>query len=169
VESFLVTPDTDAYRAAMARLVTGVTVLATRGDAGPELMTASAVTSVSLEPPLLLASIGARARWLRAVRLHGRFAVNVLAAHHQDVARWCAGQARHSRPQEIMRRRVSLSEPSGLLTFDDALLVVECAVHDEHPAGDHVLMLGAVVRVDVREGNAEPLVYFDRTYGTVLT
>jgi len=163
-----VTPDAATYRAAMARLVTGVTVLTTRGEAGPEVMTASAVTSVSLEPPLLLASVGVRARWLRAVRSHGRFAVNVLAAHHQEIARWCADAVRHRRPEEIMSRRVSMSQ-SGLLTFDDALVVVECSVHDEHPAGDHVLVLGAVAAVEAREGEAEPLVYFDRTYGTVLT
>jgi flavin reductase (DIM6/NTAB) family NADH-FMN oxidoreductase RutF len=130
-------------------------------------MTANAVTSVSLAPTLLLVSVGVGKRWLGAVRRGGRFAVNVLASHHEELARWCAGQARHKRPEPIDRRDVSVSPDSGLLTFDDALVVVECLVHAEHPAGDHVLVLGEVTAIDIRDGAAEPLVFFDRGYVTV--
>lgn len=151
----------------MARLVTGVTVLTTRGENGHEVMTANAVTSVSLEPTLLLASVGLRARWLEAVRYHGSFAVNVLAAHHEEIARWCADHARHARPHDVMRHGVSVAPRSGVLTFDEALLVLECRVHAEYPAGDHVLVLGEVTEIDVRDATAEPLVFFDRGYSTV--
>jgi len=163
------TVDRDSFRAAMGRLVTGVTVLTTQGKDGHEVMTANAVTSVSLEPTLLLASVGVRARWLGAVRLHGTFAVNVLAAQHEEIARWCADGARHAKPEEIMRHGVSVSPRSGILTFDDALLVLECRVHAEYPAGDHVLVLGEVTDIDVRDATAEPLVFFDRGYRTVAT
>jgi flavin reductase (DIM6/NTAB) family NADH-FMN oxidoreductase RutF len=163
------TVDRDSFRAAMGRLVTGVTVLTTRGDDGHEVMTANAVTSVSLEPTLLLVSVGSGARWLEAVRIHGCFAVNVLAAHHEEIARWCADRERHARPDDILRHQVSISPQSGILTFDDALVVLECRVHAEHPAGDHVLVLGEVTALDVRDAAADPLIFFDRSYRTVPT
>jgi flavin reductase (DIM6/NTAB) family NADH-FMN oxidoreductase RutF len=159
--------DREAYRAAMARLATGVTVLTTRDDDVHEVMTASAVTSVSLQPALLLASVAVTARWLDAVRRYRVFAVNVLAAHHEELARWCAGQARHSRPDAILQRHVSVAPGSGVLTFDDALVIAECRVHAEHAAGDHVLVLGEVTGVDVRDPLARPLVFVDRTFRTV--
>lgn len=159
--------DCEAYRAAMARLATGVTVLTTRDDDVHEVMTASAVTSVSLQPTLLLASVAVTARWLDAVRRYRAFAVNVLAAHHEELARWCADRARHKQPEEILQHRVSVAPTSGVLTFDDALVVVECRLHAEHAAGDHVLVLGEVTDVDVRDPLARPLVFVDRTYRTV--
>jgi flavin reductase (DIM6/NTAB) family NADH-FMN oxidoreductase RutF len=161
------TVDQELYRSAMARLPTGVTVLTTLDGDRHEVMTANAVTSVSLAPALLLVSVGVGKRWLRAVRGCGRFAVSVLASHHEELARWCASQARHRRPESIDGRDVTVSLETGLLTFDDALVVVECRVHAEHPAGDHVLVLGEVTAIDIRDRATEPLVFFDRGYGTV--
>jgi flavin reductase (DIM6/NTAB) family NADH-FMN oxidoreductase RutF len=157
------------FRAAMARLATGVTVLTTRRGDRHEVMTANAVTAVSLEPTLVLASIGAESRWLRAVRSCRRFAVNVLAAHHEDLARWCADHARHEQPEMIARHDVSVSPESGLLLFNDALVAAECRVHAEHLAGDHVLVLGEVIAIDDRDVRAEPLVFFDRGYGRLVS
>jgi flavin reductase len=161
--------DEHAYRAAMARLPTGVTVLTTLGDDRHEVMTANAVVSVSLEPALLLVSVGAAKLWLRAVRRCARFAVNVLGAHHEELARWCADHARHEQPELISTHDTSISPATGLLLFDDALVVVECRVHAEHPAGDHVLVVGEVTGVAVHRGQAEPLVFVDRGYATVKT
>jgi flavin reductase (DIM6/NTAB) family NADH-FMN oxidoreductase RutF len=161
--------DEHVYRTAMARLPTGVTVLTTLGDGRHEVMTANAVVSVSLRPTLLLVSVGATKRWLRAARRCGRFAVNVLGAQHQELARWCADHARHDRPEPPTGHRTTIAPATGLLLFEDALVVVECRVHAEHPAGDHVIMLGEVTAIDVRDATAEPLVFVDRGYATVRT
>ncbi|TMC48454.1 MAG: flavin reductase [Chloroflexi bacterium] len=157
------------FRSAMARLATGVTILTTRRGDRHEVMTANAVTSVSLHPTLVLASISSESTWLQAVRCCGRFAVNVLAAHHEDLARWCADHARHEQPEAITRHDVSVSPESGLLLFNDALVTAECRAHAEHLAGDHVLVLGEVIAIDVRDACAEPLVFFDRGYGRVVS
>jgi flavin reductase ActVB len=127
------------------------------------------VVSVSLQPALLLVSVGATKRWLRAVRRCARFAVNVLGAHHEELARWCADHARHERPELIAGHEVTISPATGLLRFDDALVVVECRVHAEHLAGDHVLVLGEVTGIEVHGAHAEPLVFVDRGYATVKT
>src|SRR5579884_1394857 len=123
--------DEKVYRAAMARFPTGVTVLTTLGDGCHEVMTANAVVSVSLRPTLLLVSVGATKKWLRAMRRCGRFAVNVLGAQHEELARWCADHARHDRPELLPAPHATVSAASGLLRFDDAIAVVECRVHDE--------------------------------------
>jgi len=157
------------FRTAMARMPTGVTVLTTLGAGGHEVMTANAVVSASLHPALLLVSVGAEKQWLHAVRECGRFAVNVLAAQHEKLARWCADHARHGRSELIIGHGVTVSPVSGLLIFDDAPVVAECRVHAEHPAGDHVLVLGDVARIEVRAASAEPLVFLDRGYATVRT
>ena len=161
--------DEQVYRAAMARFPTGVTVLTTLGDGHHEVMTANAVVSVSLQPTLLLVSVGATKRWLRAMRDCGRFAVNVLGAEHEELARWCADHARHDRPELIPAHHATVSMSTGLLLFDDAIVVIECRVHAEHPAGDHVLVLGEVATVQVQKTETEPLVFVDRGYARVRT
>jgi flavin reductase len=161
--------DEQVYRAAMARFPTGVTVLTTLGDGRHEVMTANAVVSVSLQPTLLLVSVGATKRWLQAMRRCARFAVNVLGAQHEALARWCADHDRHERPELIPAHDVAVSPASGLLLFDDALVVIECGVYAEHPAGDHVLVLGEVASIKVHAAEAEPLVFVDRGYARVRT
>jgi flavin reductase len=151
------------FRAAMSRLATGVTVVTARRGERHELMTANAVTSVSLRPALLLVSVATEAHWLAAVRVSGRFAVNVLAREHEPLARWCADRARHEEPDRAHDHDVVVS-PSGLLMLLGALAVAECRVYAEHPAGDHVLVIGEVDQVQVPESTREPLLFFDRDF-----
>ena len=157
--------DPDLYRSAMSRLATGVTVISTCGVDRPELMTANAITSVSLRPPLLLVGVGHQAHWLAAARDCGRFAVNVLGRGHERLARWCADQSRHDAPEQAHRFDVRVSS-TGLVTVEGALAVLECRVYDEHPAGDHTLVIGEVDRVHERAAETPPLVFFDREFTT---
>lgn len=158
--------DQSEFRAAMSRLPTGVTVLTTPAGVGHEVMTANAVTSVSLEPTLLLASVKTTSRWLAAVGSSGTFAVNVLAAHQADLARWCASRARHDRPEILHQHGVRVAPLTGALLVDDAVVAIECRLHSQVPAGDHVLVLGEVAAVHVQDGDVSPLVFVDRGYGT---
>jgi flavin reductase (DIM6/NTAB) family NADH-FMN oxidoreductase RutF len=152
----------------MSRLPTGVTVLTAVGADRHEVMTANAVTSVSLEPALLLASVKADCRWLAAARATGAFAVNVLAQHHEHLARWCASKTRHDQPHLVAEAApMRVSAQTGLLLVDDALFAVECSVHSLVPAGDHVLVLGEVTAVHVHDTATTPLVFFNRGYATV--
>src|SRR5438128_2739827 len=123
--------DHQLYRAAMSRLPTGVTVLSAKGADRHELMTAGAVVSVSLEPSLLLASVGLDSHWLQAARYSGRFAVNILAKRHEPLAHWCADKARHDQPDRIDAHGATVSPESGLLILEDALAVAECRVRAE--------------------------------------
>ena len=79
--------DPDAFRRAVGHLPTGVTVVTAPGADGPSGLTANAVSSLSLDPPLMLACLDRGSRTLRAVEAAGRFGVNVLAAGQEDLAR----------------------------------------------------------------------------------
>lgn len=154
--------DAAAYRRVMSRLATGVTVLTARHGQGHEVMTANAVMSVSLEPVLLLASVGRGCRWADAARAAGSFAINVLSAEQEELSRWCASARRHHDPAEIYRhphRKVW----SGALVFDHALAAVECTLVSEHAVGDHDLLIGQVTDLHVNDAGS-PLLFFRGAY-----
>src|SRR4051794_41976116 len=82
----------EQFRAALGAYATGVTVVTAIGPNGPSGATANAVTSLSLDPPLMLACLDRGSRTLTSVRAQGRFGVNALAAGQGGLARRFAGQ-----------------------------------------------------------------------------
>src|SRR5215204_957220 len=80
------------FSAALSAYATGVTVVTAIGPDGPSGATANAVTSLSLEPPMMLACLDRGSRTLSSVRAQGRFGVNALAAGQKDMARRFAGK-----------------------------------------------------------------------------
>src|SRR5919198_2861818 len=77
----------EEFRAVLSAYATGVTVVTAVGPAGPSGATANAVTSLSLDPPLMLACLDRGSRTLAVVEATGRFAVNALGAGQADLAR----------------------------------------------------------------------------------
>lgn len=134
-------PDTSTYRAAVGRFPTGVTVVTTDGPDGPAGLTTNAVTSVSLDPLLLLVCFDRDSRTLPAVRTSGRFAVNVLAAHQETLARVFASKAQ---PAEKFAA-VSHMRAHGSPVLDGVAAWIACTVHEWVEAGDHTIALGAVL------------------------
>ena len=87
------TPDVDLFRRAMGRFATGVTVLTTRTGDHDHAMTASALTSVSLEPLLVLVCVEREARFHDAVVEAGIWGISVLSSHDRPAADWLATRA----------------------------------------------------------------------------
>src|SRR4051795_9774734 len=77
----------EQFRAALSAYATGVTVVTAIGSGGPSGATANAVTSLSLDPPMMLACLDRGSRTLTSVRAQGRFGVNALAAGQEELAR----------------------------------------------------------------------------------
>src|SRR5919108_1049401 len=77
----------EEFRSALSDYATGVSVVTAVGEQGPSGATANAVTSLSLEPPMMLACLDRGSRTLTTVRAQGRFGVNVLAAGQDELAR----------------------------------------------------------------------------------
>ncbi len=150
----------DDFRNAMSRFPTGVTVVTAPTPDGPAGLAANAVTSLSLEPPLMLACLDRGSRTLRAVESAGRFGINVLGSGGEGIAR-------------VFGRKVPMAEKwdgvphgdcSGLPRLEAAIVFIACTMRDVIAGGDHVIVTGEVDAIAQREGSA--LVFADGAYWT---
>jgi 3-hydroxy-9,10-secoandrosta-1,3,5(10)-triene-9,17-dione monooxygenase reductase component len=147
-------------RSAMARFPTGVTVITALTEAGPAGLSANAVTSLSLDPPLMLACLDRGSRTLRAVEQAGRFGVNVLGGGAADLAVGFASKA----PAAEKWTDVGWSESAqGIPVLDAAIVWIGCELRDVISGGDHVIVTGSVLDTLEREG--DPLLFHRGTYG----
>lgn len=148
----------DVFRTAIGNMPTGVTVVTAPGAEGPSGLTANAVSSLSLDPPLMLACLDRGSRTLRAVEAAGRFGVNVLAADQADLARGFA--TKREMPEKW--EGVAWSERTGIPALAGAVVWVACELRDVLSGGDHVIVTGFVL--EAASSNADPLVFFRGAY-----
>jgi flavin reductase (DIM6/NTAB) family NADH-FMN oxidoreductase RutF len=149
------------FRHAMGHFATGVTVVTSIGDDGePVGTTASAVTSLSLDPPLVLVCFDRESLTLQAIRVHGAFVVNVLAAPQQHIS---ANFARRgvTAAWDGVRHRPG---PTGSPRLDGVLAALECTVENRLPGGDHEIVVGRVREVEISDDGARPLLYWRGSY-----
>ena len=149
--------DTGTFRRTMGLLATGVTVITTRLNGSIHGMTASAVTSVSLEPLLVLVAIDRRHRMCNIIQEAGEFAINILTAYQQEIARHFAGAHTAAQPVTLQFE----SDPdSGTPCIHDSLASICCRVDRVLDGGDHIIVLGLVVRFHAAGPTRPPLLYF---------
>jgi flavin reductase (DIM6/NTAB) family NADH-FMN oxidoreductase RutF len=151
-------PDPARFRAAMATLPTGVTVVTASGPDGPAGATANAVCSLSIEPMLMLACLDRGSRTLLAVQAANRFGISVLHAGQEPIARAFATKV----PVADKWRGVSWSEREGVPSIDGSLLWIACELRDVVAAGDHVIVTGEVR--GLANGEGDPLVFHSGEY-----
>ena len=132
-----------SLRACLGRFATGVAVVTFDTEEGRRGITVNSFTSVSVEPPLVLVSVGRRAH--SHDQLRGRpFCVNVLAAEQEQLARQFAGSGSGS----VVWRDGALPRLAGVLAH------LDCRPWRDYEGGDHTLFLGEVVEFDYRDGDA---------------
>ncbi|WP_167536332.1 flavin reductase family protein [Streptomyces ficellus] len=151
-------PDAAAFRAAMGRFPTGVTLLTQGSDETTSVITLNSLTSVSLEPVLILVSVKADGRMRPRVARSGSFAVNVLNRHQQDLAQEFCRPDRPAGPAAMAR----LGATRGVLgnaVIPSAEAYFECVLEAEYAAGDHTLLVGRVVALGGGDAAADPLVF----------
>ncbi|MGE6697970.1 flavin reductase family protein [Hyphomonas sp. NPDC076900] len=151
--------DARTLRDALGCFATGVTILTARDSAGqPVGLTANSFTSVSLDPPLLLACIARSSASSEVFRASAHFAVNVLHIGQQPAS------IRFSRRDED-RFGATPWEPglNGTPVLTGSLATFECARHDIHEGGDHIILIGQVERARF-EPRRDPLLYFRGKY-----
>jgi len=150
----------ELYRDAWSRFATGVTVVTTVEPGGAvHGMTASSVTSVSLDPPLVLVVIGEERQSHGLIESTGRFGLSILDAGQTDIAKHFA-TAPDVRGDIDARHITSLS---GTPVIANAIAAMDCSVTGAHMAGDHTVFIGEVESIVV--GAGEPLVWFQRQFG----
>nr|2ECR_A Chain A, flavin reductase component (HpaC) of 4-hydroxyphenylacetate 3-monooxygenase [Thermus thermophilus HB8]2ECR_B Chain B, flavin reductase component (HpaC) of 4-hydroxyphenylacetate 3-monooxygenase [Thermus thermophilus HB8]2ECU_A Chain A, flavin reductase (HpaC) of 4-hydroxyphenylacetate 3-monooxygnease [Thermus thermophilus HB8]2ECU_B Chain B, flavin reductase (HpaC) of 4-hydroxyphenylacetate 3-monooxygnease [Thermus thermophilus HB8]2ED4_A Chain A, flavin reductase (HpaC) of 4-hydrox len=140
----------EAFKEALARFASGVTVVAARLGEEERGMTATAFMSLSLEPPLVALAVSERAKLLPVLEGAGAFTVSLLREGQEAVSEHFAG-----RPKE----GIALEEGR----VKGALAVLRCRLHALYPGGDHRIVVGLVEEVELGEGGP-PLVYFQRGY-----
>lgn len=145
-----------AFRSAIGHFATGVAVVTCDAPNGPAGLTTNAVSSLSLDPLLLLVCFDNRSRTLGAVRGAGRFAVNVLRAGQEELAATFASKRVQAEKFEAVTHRIE----HGVPVIDDALAWMACDVHELHPAGDHTIGIGLVTHVWNADGAPDPLLYY---------
>jgi flavin reductase (DIM6/NTAB) family NADH-FMN oxidoreductase RutF len=152
--------DAFEFRRVLGHLASGVTVVAARmPDGRPCGLTANAVCSVSLRPPLVLACVERDADSHDCIRAAGAFSINVLAARQEALARRFSSWDLERKFDGVAYRE----EVTGAPVLADALAWVDCRVRAEHVAGDHTVFIGEVVGGDAGEG--APLLYYRGGYG----
>lgn len=157
----------DRLRRAIGHFATGVTIVSARaGDGAPWGMTANAVSSVSLDPPLVLVCLRRESRTLHIVLTHRRFALSVLGAGQESIARQFAHSAKGLAWGSV---RHSVGLLTGAPLIDSALATIEAEVHDTADGGDHLIVIGRVLELEHADEHRPPLVFYRGRYASLAT
>ena len=147
------------FRETMGAFPTGVAVVSAAGPDGPAGLTTNAVTSLSLDPLLLLVCFDNGSRTLTVVRETRRFAVSVLSAGQEDIAAVFASKRVAAEKFAAASHLVQ----DGLPVIDGSAAWLACELVELMPGGDHTIGVGAVTAMSVEPG-AEPLVFWRGAY-----
>jgi flavin reductase (DIM6/NTAB) family NADH-FMN oxidoreductase RutF len=153
--------DAGEFRDVCGRFTTGVCVVTSFGAEGPSGMTANAVTSLSLEPPMMIVCFDRTARTLGAVEHSGRLAIQFLAHDQEEVARRFASKL----PEAEKFDGLQWSGRNGVPVLGGSLAGLGCELRELVPGGDHLIALAEVV--DLWNAAGEPLVFFEGAYWTL--
>jgi flavin reductase (DIM6/NTAB) family NADH-FMN oxidoreductase RutF len=150
----------DDFREVMRRFPTGITIVTTIGEDGkPRGLTANAIASVSLDPPMVLVCVSRQARSHPMIAHAGKFCLNILALEQQG---WAVRFAAHDKTTDPFTDVATHTGATGAPVLDEALAYLDCELAEEHTAGTHTIFLGNVVGCGYRSG--APLGYFNAGY-----
>ncbi len=155
--------DSDTFRRVMGHFVTGVTVVTTLEAGEPRGITVNALSSVSLEPPLVMVALDRRRYITPKVHAAGQFAVNVLGEHQEALADCFAGAPVQPGREEFCGAAWAPGA-SGLPLLEGAIATLECTVVGVHPIGDHDVFIGRVEALRNDAHHPQPLLYYRRRY-----
>jgi flavin reductase (DIM6/NTAB) family NADH-FMN oxidoreductase RutF len=158
--------DHDRFRQVLGRYATGVAVVTTVYLGMDHAMTANALTSVSLDPPLVLVCVETDSRFHEAVVETGFWGVSIMAEPGRARARWLAQKGRPLEGQllTVPHRRGAVT---GAPLLTESVATFECRTTAVHEAGDHHVVIGAVVALDVADEPVAPLLYWAGHYRTL--
>jgi flavin reductase (DIM6/NTAB) family NADH-FMN oxidoreductase RutF len=148
--------DTAALRIALGQFATGVTVITTTTAEGPQGFTANSFASVSLDPPLVLWSPARASSRFAMFAEAEHFSIHVLAADQMDLA------LRFSRGGQGFAGMNTTFTPEGVPVLSGPLARFDCRQHATHDGGDHLIVVGRVLRFASQAGT--PMVFAQGRY-----
>ena len=157
--------DTRDYRDTIGLFASGVTVITTRVGDVVRGMTANAVSSVSLEPTLLLVCVDRRARMHDLLQEAGAFTVNILAEDQEALASHFAGRGKDGPPPPGLRFEYGPgTHDGGVPTIAGCLAAIHCVVAQIYEGGDHTILLGRITDLLPGRPDRPPLLWFRGRY-----
>jgi flavin reductase (DIM6/NTAB) family NADH-FMN oxidoreductase RutF len=153
----------ETFRRVMGHFVTGVTVVSAFDGDQPFGITVNALSSVSLDPPLVMIALDRRRFLTPIVREAGRYAVNILSEDQQALSDCFAGAAVEPGRDAFCGAAWHPGE-TGLPLIDGAIATLECTVVETFSAGDHDLFIGRVDTLANEHHHPMPLLYYRRRY-----
>lgn len=155
------TIDPALFRRILARFPTGIAIVTTENRGSLHGITVNTLTSVSLDPLLILVCIDRQAKAHAEIEQAGRFGINLLSSEQEPLSRTFA---EHGDPEPGRLRGASFRiGPHGTPLLEGCIAHLECALAERVPGGDHTIFLGAVLGGGI-DTQASPLVYFERKY-----
>ena len=156
----------DTFKESLGRFASGVTVVTVSDSDGDHGMTASAFSSVSLSPPLVMVCVGNGKLTHDRIRAAGAFSVNILSdeqvsASNRFAGWWPDGKSKWS---DLVLGRAPVSRAAWI---GGSLANLDCTVHAAHEAGDHTIFVGLVQHArlpDVPVSGLRPLLHFHGSY-----
>src|SRR4051812_41158175 len=149
------------FRDVLGRFASGVTVITAIGGGAPVGLTCQSVSSVSLNPPLVLFIPAKTSRAWPAIQRSGKFCVNFLASEQAELSNQMASKGIDKFAGVSWRPAPATGSPviAGTLGF------VDCQIHSVHEAGDHYVVIGRVVDLGTHESE-QPLLFFEGQYAS---
>jgi len=153
----------EALRQVMGTFISGVTVVTTLWQGIAHAMTATAFSSLSLDPPLVLVCVSKTSRFHSAVLNSGNWAVSLLKHDQEPIARHFSHKGRDLRTQFDQVAHTP-APVSGAPLIAGAHNWLECETYATYDGGDHTIVLGLVVRAARRPPTGRPLTYYQGAY-----
>jgi len=161
--------DERRFRHALGRFATGVVVISTGSGERLHAMTANAFMSGSLRPPLIVVSVGQRARMHERLMASALFGVSVLSDAQEAYSRHFAGEAQSALAPDLAPPFTAHFEPvdglADVVLLEHAAARFAARVVDRHPCGDHTLFVGEVLVFSLDEH--APLLFFGGRYASL--
>lgn len=158
-------PSPDVFREVLGRFATGVSIMTTVVDGVPHGMTANALASVSLDPPLVLVCVERSTVMAERVLTAGVFALSFLASDQAELSIRFADPQRPEGAAQFAGVMTTIAA-TGAPVFEGGVGWLDCRVWASYEGGDHVIVVGEVL--DLGSGQrADPLVYYRSGYGTM--
>jgi flavin reductase (DIM6/NTAB) family NADH-FMN oxidoreductase RutF len=148
------------FRTALGMFPTGVTVVTTSDGSAVKGMTANAFTSVSLEPPLVLVSVGKQAQTHAYLLKVKKFGINILKESQQELSGHFAGKFKDS-----VNEQIQYDFYEDIPIIRDSLASLACTLWKSYDGGDHTLFVGEVKAVQIDDG--APLLFYKSAYKVI--
>ena len=153
--------DPQLFRRVLGQFPTGVTVVAADADGRPVGLAIGSFFSISLDPPLVGFCVATTSGTWPLIEAAGAFGVSVLAEDQRDTSNTFAGRAE----DKFADVHWDPSPVTGSPVIRGALAHLDCRLEAVHPGGDHVIVVGRVLELDVVRDDIGALVFFRGGYG----